>query len=68
MTYSITLTGNGAAPEDVKAVFEDTVRALRAIDGDPTGSLSNDGTPEFAADVTDAPLDDTTGDTETVDG
>ncbi len=65
MTYSITITGDGAAPEDVQAVFEDAVRALRAVDGAPVGELTGDVS-ENATDVTDAPID-PEGDTDTVD-
>jgi hypothetical protein len=34
MTYQITLTGHGAASDDVIEVFENTVRALRAVNAE----------------------------------
>jgi hypothetical protein len=71
MTYSFSVSGDNAAPEDVESIFEDTVRALRAVSGNSlvSGAYDHDGTKGtyLAADVPDAPLDDTTGDTETVD-
>lgn len=33
MTYSISLVGHGASADDAKEVFENTVRALRTING-----------------------------------
>lgn len=33
MTYSISLSGHGATADDAKEVFENTVRALKTING-----------------------------------
>lgn len=58
MTYSISLSGHGVDPDDLKEVFEDTVRALRAISHDgssPGGQVYNNDGIEFrmnASDVT----------------
>lgn len=63
MTYSISLSGHGADPQDVKAIFEDTIRALRLVAPDAsspvTGSLyatddaGGNGIRVSAADVAD---------------
>ena len=71
MSYSISLSGHGAAVDDVKEVFENTVRALRAVT--PEGSSPVTGSaggsdPEggsftlSAIDVTDLEAEDTSSD------
>lgn len=57
MSYSISLSGHGAAVDDVKEVFENTVRALRAVTpegaspvgGQASGSDPDDGQFSIAA-------------------
>lgn len=47
MSYSMSLSGHGADADDLKEVFENTVRALRAITPDggtgPGGQISGSG-------------------------
>lgn len=69
MTYMINVTGHGGDADDLKGVFEDTIRALRTIHGDdPNAMLSgsingSDGTGASfnlnVADVTDLEAVDT---------
>lgn len=68
MSYNITLYGHGPDPDDVREVFENAVRALRAItpadmsSSGPAGSCT-DGAPDHkqyaASEVTDAEAADT---------
>lgn len=39
MTYSINASGSGADPDDVKELFENLVRALRAVQFDSTSPI-----------------------------
>lgn len=49
MSYSISLSGHGAAVDDVKEVFENTVRALRAVTPEgasPVGGQASGSDPD----------------------
>lgn len=40
MSWSISMSGHGAAPDDIKEVFENSIRGARAVsDGEVGGSL-----------------------------
>lgn len=63
MSYSISISGHGADPDDVRGAFEEAVRTLRgatpeggtftAFCSDGTGSYSADDVPDEAADTSD---------------
>ena len=58
MSYSINLSGHGPDADDLKEVFENAVRAARAVspEGSPPvgGSLTAEGISITAADVADS--------------
>lgn len=66
MTYSISINGSGAEPEDVQEIFENLIQALRSVTEEgtsgPTGQATIDGTVTQATDVADEEDPDETDD------